>query len=31
MHVVTLSLAIALAACVLLLVAFGLFTKHMDH
>jgi hypothetical protein len=29
MHVVTLSLVIALATCVLLLVAFGLFTKHM--
>jgi hypothetical protein len=31
MHVVTLSLLVALAACVLLLVAFGLVTKHLDH
>jgi hypothetical protein len=30
MHVLILSLTIALAACVLLLAAFGLFTKHMD-
>lgn len=30
MHVVMLSLVIALAACLLLLIAFGLFTKHID-
>lgn len=30
MHVVPLSLLVALAACVLLLIAFGLYTNHMD-
>jgi hypothetical protein len=30
MHVLMLSLMIALVACVVLLIAFGLFTKHMD-
>jgi hypothetical protein len=30
MHIVTLSLLVALAACVLLLIAFGLYTHHMD-
>jgi len=31
MHVLTLSLMIALAACLLLLLAFGLYTHHVDH
>jgi hypothetical protein len=31
MHIVTLSLLVALAACVLLLIAFGLYTHHIDH
>lgn len=31
MHVVPLSLMIALAACLLLLFAFGLYTHHVDH
>ncbi len=31
MHVVPLSLMIALAACLLLLLAFGLYTRHVDH
>ena len=31
MHVVTLSLMIALVACLLLLLAFGLYTHHVDH
>jgi hypothetical protein len=30
MHIVTLSLLVALAACVLLLIAFGLYTHHID-
>ena len=30
MHVLMLSLMIALVACVLLLIAFALFTKHTD-
>jgi hypothetical protein len=31
MHVLPLSLMIALAVCVLLLIAFGLYTHHVDH
>jgi hypothetical protein len=31
MHVVPLSLLIALGACLLLLIAFGLYTHHIDH
>jgi hypothetical protein len=31
MHVLPLSLMIALAACLLLLLAFGLYTHHVDH
>ena len=30
MHVLMSSLVIALAACLLLLIAFGLFTRHID-
>jgi hypothetical protein len=30
MHIVPLSLLVALAACVLLLIAFGLYTHHID-
>lgn len=30
MHIVMLSLMVALAACLLLLIAFGLFTNHID-
>ena len=30
MHIVMLSLMIALATCLLLLIAFGLFAKHFD-
>jgi hypothetical protein len=30
MHIVTLSLLVALAACVLLLIAFGVYTNHLD-
>jgi len=30
LHIVMLSLMIAMAACLLLLIAFGLFTKHLD-
>lgn len=30
MHILILSLMITLAACVLLLIAFGLFTHHID-
>lgn len=31
MHVVPLSLMVALAACLLLLLAFALYTHHIDH